>query len=438
MERIAMSQEERDWLEWLKRARDGAMTQREAAEKMAVSERWVRKLLRRMKKDGDVVVVHGLRGLASNRQISEKVRQQAVQWLQQPEWHDFGPTFASEQLCKRHQIEVSKETVRGWMIGAGVWKAHSRKVGEVHCWRRRRSGYGDLVQWDTSDHDWLEGRGEPVRYLVRMIDDAASRSWGRFVKHDGTRENMGVLWEYAERNGLMAEVYTDRASMFAVAPRAGETEEQRRQADRVTQIGRALRELGIGWIAAYSPQAKGRVERSFGTDQDRLVKELRLAKVTTMQAANEFLEREYWPEWNQRFARPVEGITNGHRPLTGEVDLAAILSHVEQRVITNDYTFPFAGRRYRIGREAVRAGMKRQTLRVELRLDGAVKARYEGRYVEISECSDSDRRPIQPVPSVKVVRKDHNAGGKSRWMEGFWDLPAPELWRAIRDSNATS
>lgn len=370
-----MSQEERDWLEWLKRARDGTLTQREAAEKMAVSERWVRKLLKRMKKGGDQVVVHGLRGQTSNRQISEKVRQQAVQWLQQPEWHDFGPTFASEQLSKRHQIEVSKETVRGWMIGAGVWKAHSRKVGAVHCWRPRRSGYGDLVQWDTSDHDWLEGRGEPVRYLVRMIDDATSQSWGRLVKHDGTRENMGVLWEYLERYGRMAEVYTDRDSMFAVAPRAGESEEQRRQADRLTQIGRALRELGIRWIAAYSPQAKGRVERSFRTDQDRLVKELRLAKVRTLQGANEFLEREYWPKWNKQFARPVAGLSDGHRPLTGEVDLAAILSHVEQRVITNDYTFSFAGQRYRIGRPGVQAGMKGQTLRVELRLEGAVKAR---------------------------------------------------------------
>ncbi len=194
-----MNQEERDWLEWLKRVRDGVVTQRQAAEKMGVSDRWVRKLLVRMKTDGDAVVVHGLRGRSSNRRIDEQTQARAIELLKQPEWHDFGPTFASEQLAKRHNIHVSKETVRAWMMAAGLWKAQPRKLGEKHFWRPRRSGYGELVQWDTSNHDWLEGRGEPVRYLVRMIDDATSRSGGRFVQHDGTRENMGVLWEYVER-----------------------------------------------------------------------------------------------------------------------------------------------------------------------------------------------------------------------------------------------
>jgi hypothetical protein len=336
MERIAMSHEERDWLEWLKRARDKVIRQREAAEKMGITDRWVRKLLVRMKSDGDRVVVHGLRDRESNRRISEEIYKQAVQILRQPDWHDFGPTFASQQLAKRHAIRAGKETVRGWMMGAGLWQSQPRKMASVHCWRPRRSCLGELVQWDPSNHDWLEGRGEPVRYLVRLIDDATSRSWGRFVRHDGTRENLGVLWEYLERNGRMVDVYTDRASMFSVRPRLGETDQARRQADRLTQIGRALRELGIGWIAAYSPQAKGRVERSFGTDQDRLVKELRLAKVDTMQAANEFLEKEYWPDWNQRFAHAPKDVVDLHRPLTLELDLAATLSHVEQRLIHND------------------------------------------------------------------------------------------------------
>src|SRR5437667_4919171 len=159
---------------------------------------------------------------------------------------------------------------------------------------------------------------------------------------------MGVLWEYLEKNGRMVDVYTDRDSMFAVTPRSGESDQERIAADRVTQIGRGLRELGIGWIAAYSPQAKGRIERSFLTAQDRLVKQLRLASVKTMEAANAFLEDEYWPEWNERFARPVAGFPNQHRPLTTQLELAAILCHVEQRVIANDYTFSFAGHRYQI------------------------------------------------------------------------------------------
>jgi len=201
------------------------------------------------------VVVHGLRGKPSNRKLPEATRRQALAILKQPEWHDFGPTFASEQLAKLHKIEVSDETLRGWMIDAGMWQSKPQRLLEVHAWRPRRSGFGELVQWDTSEHDWLEGRG-PVRYLVRMIDDATSWSWGRFVESDATPQNMGVLWEYLEKNGRMVDVYTDRDSMFTIPPQPGESEEQRRKADRLTQLGRALRELGIGSILAYSPQAK--------------------------------------------------------------------------------------------------------------------------------------------------------------------------------------
>lgn len=430
MERIAMSQEERDELNWLKQASDRKITQREAAERIGVSERWVRKLLQRMKREGDRVVVHGLRGKPSNRKLPEQTRRQAVAILKKPEWHDFGPTFASEQLAKRHKIEVSDETLRGWMIAAGMWKSKPQGQPEVHAWRPRRSGFGELVQWDTSEHDWLEGRGT-VRYLVRMIDDATSWSWGRFVENDATPQNMGVLWEYLENNGRMVDVYTDRDSMFTVAPRPGQSEQLRREADRLTQLGRALRELGIGSILAYSPQAKGRIERSFLTAQDRLVKHLRLAKISTLTDANRFLETEYWPEWNERFARPVADFPNHHRALSEQLDLAAILCHVEPRVIGNDYTFSFAGHRYQILRSQVQAGMRRQQLRVELRLDGELKARYQGRYVEIEECG---ARPISVKTNTNTpVRRDHNAGGRSNWMRGFFDRPSPPLWKCVAD-----
>jgi hypothetical protein len=331
-------------------------------------------------------------------------------------------------LAKLHKIDVSKETVRAWMTQAGLWAPGSRKLQEVHCWRPRRSAFGELVQWDTSEHDWLEGRG-PVRYLVRMIDDATSWSWGRFVESDATRFNMAVLWEYLDKNGRMVDVYTDRDSMFTVPLRKGESEEERKRADRLTQLGRSLRELGIGWIPAFSPQAKGRVERSFLTAQDRLVKQLRLAKVANLEAANAFLEKEYWPEWNERFARPVKDFPNQHRALGPSQELAAILCHVEERVIANDYTFSFASRRYQIPRKQAQAGMRRQRLRVELRLNGELKARYQGRYLDIAEC-DAARATTEPVVR-KPPRKDHNAGGKSAWMQGFFDRPTPALWKLI-------
>jgi len=430
MERIGMSQGERDRLDWLKRARDKKMTQREAAVKMGVSERWVRKLLLRMKTKGDAVVVHGLRGRASNRKIAAETQKRALVVLREPDWHDFGPTFAAEQLAKRHRIQVGKETLRRWMMEAGMWQPGSRKIQEVHGWRPRRSGFGELVQWDTSDHDWLEGRG-PVRYLVRMIDDATSWSWGRFVESDATPFNMAVLWEYIEKNGRMVDVYTDRDSMFTVARRKGESEQERQAADRLTQLGRSLRELGIGSILAYSPQAKGRVERSFLTAQDRLVKQLRLAKVCTLEDANAFLENEYWPEWNECFARPVKDFPNLHRPLSEALDLATILCHAEDRVIQNDYTFSFAGQRYQILNEHVQAGMRQQRLRVELRLDGELKARYQGRYLSIAKCGA--RVATQSLATRKPPRKDHNAGGKSAWMQGFFDRPAPPLWKLLGD-----
>jgi hypothetical protein len=227
-----MSQGERDWLEWLKRAQDGVVTQRQAAEKMGVSDRWVRNLLVPMKTEGDAVVVHGLRGRASNRRIDVPTQARAIELLKQPEWHDFGPTFASEQLAKRHNIQASKETMRGWMVKAG-------------CGRRKRPTQGSAPVAAAAERIWrvgamghvkprLAGRQRrSVRYLVRMIDDATSRSEGRFVQHDGTRENMGVLWQYVERKGRMVDVYTDRAAMFMVTPRAGENARQRQAADPV-------------------------------------------------------------------------------------------------------------------------------------------------------------------------------------------------------------
>ena len=250
MERIAMSQEERDELDWLKRAKEGSITQREAAQRMDVSERWVRTLVKRMSQQGDAVVVHGLRGRPSNRKLPAETQRQALAILKQPDWHDFGPTFAAEQLAKRHQIQVGKETLRGWMIEAGMWKSQSRRLEAVHGWRPRRSAFVELVQWDTSEHDWLEGRG-PVRYLVRMIDDATSWSWGRFVERDATPQNMGVLWEYLEKNGRMVDVYTDRDSMFAVPPRPGESKDEQRQAEAEQE-----REVGERRQRAVVPQGE--------------------------------------------------------------------------------------------------------------------------------------------------------------------------------------
>jgi hypothetical protein len=177
-------------------------------------------------------------------------------------------------LANKYGIEVSKETVRQWMMRAQLWKGKKASIGQVHIWRPRRSRFGELVQWDTSEHDWLEGRGEQL-YLIAMIHDATSRLFARFVRHDSTEENMRLLWDCLEKFGRPVAFYTDKASLFQTAEKR-KRDEPGVEKDPVemppTQIGRALRELGITWIAAHSAQAKGRVERNFQTAQDRLVK----------------------------------------------------------------------------------------------------------------------------------------------------------------------
>src|SRR5437764_15435759 len=204
--------------------------------------------------------------------------------------------------------------------------------------RHRLSGFGELVHWDPSDHDWLEGRGEELR-LIAMIDDATSKNLSRFVRRDSTEENMGMLERYLKKYGRPVGCYTDRAGIFQTAVKT-KRGEQREGKDRPemspTQIGRALKELGIAWIPAYSPQAKGRVERSFATAQDRLVKGLRVAGASTLEQANAYLEAEYLPEWNEKFAVVAACGDDAHRPVAKQHDLMAILSEVRQRVIGSD------------------------------------------------------------------------------------------------------
>ena len=218
------------------------------------------------------------------------------------------------------------------MVAARLWRAKPKRVEKVHTWRSRRSRFGELVQWDTSEHDWLEGRG-PKLYLISMIDDATSRMLARFVEHDSSEENMRLLQTYLQGNGRPLSFYTDKASLFANLPksRRGELAGKDHPELPPTQIGRALRELDIEWIAAHSPQAKGRIECGFGTAQDRLVKGLRVAGAKTLEQANAYLESEFLPWWNQTLTVRPATSDDAHRVLGKQHNLAASLSHVESR-----------------------------------------------------------------------------------------------------------
>jgi transposase len=243
----------------LKKAQKKLITQKQAAAELQLTERQVRRLLKRLKGKGDAAVIHALRGRPSNRKLSEEVRQKALSILSDPKWKDFGPTLASYHLAKGHDLRIGREALRQMMIEAGLWRAKAQKIKDIHVWRPRRSCCGELVQWDTSEHDWLEGRGEKL-YLISMIDDATSRLLARFVRSDSTEENMRLLRMYLELNGRPAAFYTDKASLFRTAPKVPRDRkalpQEERQEMPPTQIGRALQELQIVWIAAHSPQAK--------------------------------------------------------------------------------------------------------------------------------------------------------------------------------------
>ncbi|MGD0578327.1 MAG: ISNCY family transposase [Bryobacteraceae bacterium] len=409
-----MSVKERDRLKVLHEVEQGHLKQRQGAQQLGMSERGFRKLLKRFRDKRDGAVVHGLRGRRSNRRLKEETAQQAVEAVRR-QYRDFGPTLAAEYLRKDLQLQVSRETLRQLLLRAGIWKAKPRQVREVHVWRPRRSCRGELVQWDTSVHAWLEQRGPAKMYLIALIDDATSTLWARFVPADSTEQHMRVLWAYVERHGRPQAVYTDRAGLFqpTLAPGWKEAEPGPKTE---TQMGRALRELGIEWIAAQSPQAKGRIERSFGTLQDRLVKGLRRAGANSLEEANRYLEEEFLPEWNRRFTVQAANAVDAHRPLGAWLVLESILSWVEPRQVTNDYTVAWRGQHWQIPKEAVRPGLRRATIRIEARLDGSLWARIEDRCVALTVCPKAEKR-IEPTK--RPARRYVPPPGQSRWMDQF-------------------
>lgn len=430
-----MTQADRDRLVALKKAKKKLITQREAGEELGVSVRHVKRLLYALKKHGDKAVIHGLRGRPSNRKVAEKVEREAVTILSTPVYQGFGPTLAAEYLDKEHGIEASKETVRQWMMRAKLWRGKRARIQEVHTWRPRRSRFGELVQWDTSDHDWLEGRGGKL-YLIAMIDDATSRLFARFVRHDSTSENMQLLWSYLEKFGRPVAFYTDKASLFQTAEKR-KRDEPGVEKDPVemppTQIGRALRELGITWIAAHSPQAKGRVERNFETAQDRLVKGMRVAGVTTIEQANDYLTNDYLVWWERELTVEAAHPDDAHRPLEKSHNLAASLSHVETRQVRPDYTLRWDGKLYQIERPAVVSGLRGAKVRVEQRLDGSMAVRYGEKYLSVEECAVAEK---PKAAKMKSARK-HSAGRRgSGWNRNFDLKKGPKVWQAAQASGA--
>jgi len=432
---MALTQQERDWLDWLKQAQRQEIKQWEAAERMEISERWVRKLLQRMKTEGDRVVVHQLRGRPSNRRIETEVRDQIVKILSEPVYAGYGPTLASERLHQKHQIQIGREALRQLMRQAGLWRARGRPREAIHRWRERRSRFGELVQWDSSTHDWLEGRGPQLK-LIRMIDDATSRSLLRFAEHDSVEENFRLLERWLRTYGRMLGCYTDKAGLFVTTEkrrrdRPGEQLDAREMPP--TQIGRALGELGITRTSAHSPQAKGRVERAFGTDQDRLVKGLREAGVSDVEQANRYLEHVYEPWWEAACTvRPADP-GDAHRPLGKEHNLASILSRVELRQVQRDYTVQFQGSQYRIQSEDIVTGLRGAAVRVEQRWDDSLALSFQGRALRFEPCLTAVKHAPPPAPDrpAKPRRPPMNSQ-RTPWGKNYERMQDIPIWKAAK------
>ena len=367
------------------------LTQAKAAQLCGLSERQFQRLVRRYRIEGDAGLVHQARGRPSNRKLDDATVAQAMAILGEPKYHDFGPTFAAEKLAQRHGLTLSRETVRRLMTDADLWKPRRRKV-VAHTQRPRRGCFGELVQMDTSIHDWFESRGDKA-VLITMIDDATSRVVMRFFAADSTLTNMSSLRQYLRRHGRPLAIYADRASHF-MTTRDATQDEQLAGRDAETQIQRALRELDIEYIAAHSPQAKGRVERSFQTAQDRLVKGLRLEDIGTIDLGNEYLEHEFMPWWNRTLSQPPANSTDAHRRIAG-YDLNATLSCQTTRTVANDYTVRHEGRQYQIERKCIVAGLKRAKVVVEQRLDGTIRLRFNGQYLRHKLIEASPSRAVE-------------------------------------------
>lgn len=335
------------------------VSQIKAAELLDISDRQVRNLLACMKTEGAKGLISKKRGRPSNRRSSDELVQKVLSIVRE-KYEDFGPSFAKEKLEAVHGLKVSKETLRKWMARAHIWNSKFRRV-KTHPTRKRRECFGEMIQVDGSHEFWFEDRGERC-VLIVFIDDATGRITSlHFSKGESLEAYFKALEKHLKRFGSPRNIYSDRFTVF-----------DSRVEDNLTQFKRALKTLGINSILANSPQAKGRVERANRTLQDRLIKELRLSNINTIEEANQFVD-EFTEVYNQKFSKEPASQFNAHRPLETTVDLPRILSRYEERTVTKDGVFQFHNRFYKII-EAPK-GITIQNKKIEVRVSQAGNVR---------------------------------------------------------------
>ena len=408
---IMATPEELRRLHVIQKVLEGGLKQVEAAEILSLSCRHIRRVVKRVFGEGEGGIVHRLRGRSSNRKIPEPLRDKVIK-LYRKSYQGFGPTLASEKLLERDGVRISDETLRNWLIETGDWKRVQK--GKKHRqWRERKGHRGEMVQMDGSHHRWFEDRGDPC-VLMGYIDDATGDTFGRFYDHEGTMPAMDSFKRYIRKRGLPLKVYLDKHSTYKSTAKAT-IEEQLEGVEPLSEFERALKELGVEVSHAHSPQAKGRIERLFRTFQDRVIKEMRLRGIKTIEEGNQFLE-QYLPLYNKRFSVCPREKDDVHRPLPRGIDLDAILCIKTERTLRNDFTVAHNHKLYQI-EEATKASK----VIVQDRMDGSMRITYQGRALRFREITE---RPLKENKQPTVTRRRKT-----------YIPPADHPWRRFKIKN---
>jgi transposase len=376
----------------MEKVEEGSLKQSEAAELLRISERQVRRIVKRLNEEGAAGIAHRLRGRESVRSYPAELKAR-VKEIYQAKYKGFGPMLAAEKFKEIEGIEISDETLRKWLLEMGEWEK-TRKSREHRQWRPRKGHRGEMVQMDGSHHDWYEGRG-PKSVLMGYIDDATSEVYGRFYDYEGTMPAMDSFGRYIEINGVPMSMYVDRHTTYKSTAKGLDDSGEK----FLSEYERALKEMGVELVHAYSPQAKGRVERLFRTFQDRVVKEMRLRGIKSNEEANNFLE-EYLPEFNRKFSVKAREEGDLHRPVYEGMDIKRVLCMKTERVLRNDFTIAYENKLYQVldKTKAVKVIMEKW-------LDGTLAISYKGILLKYKEIIVQPMRQNKRISRVKTIHK---------------------------------
>jgi hypothetical protein len=392
---IMLSQRELKKLHVIMKVLDGVVKQIEAAEMLSLSDRQIRRLAKRVSIEGDRGIIHRCRGKSSGRKLPMEIRDRVIK-LYREKYRGFGPTLASEKLAELEGIQLSDETLRLWLIASGDWKK-ARRGRKHRQWRERKHYFGEMLQMDGSHHDWFEGRG-PKCVLMGYIDDATSKVFARFHEYEGTIPAMDSFKRYIRKYGIPVSIYLDRLSAYK-SPGKLSMEEAADETELLSEFERAMKELGVEVKHAYSPQAKGRIERLFNTFQDRVVKEMRLRGIKSIEEGNKFLA-QYLPGYNRRFAVKPKKAEDLHRAIPEGIELDNILCIRTQRGVRNDYTIAHNKRLFQILDKT-----EARKVQVEEKINGMMAITFEGRQLKFKEITARPEKQQKKLLIFPIKRK---------------------------------